>query len=391
MTDDIAAVRRVDQAINAGNELWRSFALRSGGSVVEISGDEGSIDLSAEHLLELPAVAQQYSGAVGATVSVGVGMKLSEGARALAVAKLRGGNQIVLWHPDMEAELAEQKPKGDEEKIWRDLNKADHKLGMLEGSHSGYQGHSIAHYQRKGQGDHEEAEVAKKTASESPAPEKSHSADHLEDQLHLEASKQHSADQQNSNNNDYAKDQLRAQLVQVLSTVKAKAPVLAQLQQVDPEAYQAVMALVQGVIALGREVTGGGDTNKEAPVQKAEKHHTDAPGTYADGAPCLYESAEECPDIDCTHHKKVEDEYSEAPNQGPQLGKSGGPISGMPPQAHLNLPDGSQVNGKIRVTHSDGKSSWVEVRDGMIQGKDPDSPLFGAQSHPVSSRSPSAR
>ena len=37
LADDVAEVRRVDRAINAGNELWRSYALKHGGSVIEIA------------------------------------------------------------------------------------------------------------------------------------------------------------------------------------------------------------------------------------------------------------------------------------------------------------------------------------------------------------------
>ncbi len=99
LNDDVAEVRRIDQCISSGNKIFESFAMRCGTSVIESGGDEIAFVLPADKLSELPAIAEQYAQAVGATVSVGIGMKLSESSKALMVAKLRGKNRIVLWHP----------------------------------------------------------------------------------------------------------------------------------------------------------------------------------------------------------------------------------------------------------------------------------------------------
>lgn len=55
------------------------------------------------------------------------------------------------------------------------------------------------------------------------------------------------------------------------------------------------------------------------------------------------------------------------------------------------MPPGTLHNGKLKVTHSDGTSSWKGVKSGMIQGQEPNSPFFGANSHPVSSRNPESK
>ena len=368
MTDDIAAVRRVDQAINAGNELWRSLALRCNGTVIEIGGDEGRIELSAEHLAEVPPVAQQYAGAVGASVSVGIGMKLSESAKALLVAKLRGGNQIVLWHPEMQAELdAAGGPKSEADKIADEyLSKAQPAANT--GAGAGFAGHgtpqrpSVMH----GQGDHEQGAVIKDMIQEAqenapPPVEQTHAADDLEDQLHDEASKQDQQDQAEAQKQDGQADQLRAQLAQVLGVVREKSPVIAQLQQVDPEAYQSIMALVQGVIALGREVVG----NVAPPSPGAEPSHVQA-------------------ELDKPAAAPNEMSGSPATQVGGTTAKSAGPIPGAPSHHHLHLPAGSQVNGRVKVTHEDGTESWVMANSGMVQSQDP-------TGHPASAREPGAR
>jgi hypothetical protein len=56
-----------------------------------------------------------------------------------------------------------------------------------------------------------------------------------------------------------------------------------------------------------------------------------------------------------------------------------------------NLPVGTVDQQEVKVRHADGKESWKEVHAGMIQAQDADAPLFGANSHPTSSREPGAR
>lgn len=283
MSDDVSEVRRVDQAINHGNELWRSLALRAAGTILEVGGDEGSIEIGAEHLPEVAEVTRQYAQAVGATVSVGIGMKLSESAKALMVAKLRGKDQIVLWKPEMQAEIDAAPKQSDAQKqsdeYLNDLAKNALKApGKYRGAHAGFGGHTQPRHQgpAKPQEDHEQAAVLEHMLEEkgTTEPEQTHSADDLEDQLHSAASKQREIDQAHAQKDDSESKQLKSQLVQVLNVVKDKAPVIAQLKQADPEAYGAVMSLVQGVIALGRKVMGPQtqvDSSEPQAVSKAEE------------------------------------------------------------------------------------------------------------------------
>jgi hypothetical protein len=66
------------------------------------------------------------------------------------------------------------------------------------------------------------------------------------------------------------------------------------------------------------------------------------------------------------------------------------PIEGTPTHHKMNFPVGSQVDGKIKVQHGDGKTGWKQVDSGMVQAQDADAPIIGANSHPVSSREPSS-
>lgn len=299
LADNVEEVRRVDQAINAGNDLWRSLALRCGGSIIEIGGDEGRIMMGAEHLSEMPAVARQYAETVGATVSVGVGMKLSDSAKALMVAKLRGGNQIVIWDPDMQREVDEASaPKTERDKLSDEyLGKAQpaefaatsgqHQTGQLAAKdiHTGFTGTSTGSKVKGTQGDHEEgADAAKQiqdAQDEAPAdPEQTHAADDFEDQLHDLAQQQGQQDQSDAQGQESHLDEVKNKLVETLTMVRQQLPIIQQLRATAPEIYDSIMALTQGLVDLGREVMGpgraveaGGQVDAAAadqPVQKGE-------------------------------------------------------------------------------------------------------------------------
>jgi len=113
LSDDVTELRRVSQAIEQGNEIVKSWLLASSGTITEAGGDEGSGVIPAEHLKDLPDIRRRYEAAVGCTLSVGVGMRLSEAAKALYAAKLTGKDQIKLYGPDCEEILSQEKPPKD--------------------------------------------------------------------------------------------------------------------------------------------------------------------------------------------------------------------------------------------------------------------------------------
>jgi hypothetical protein len=373
--DDVGEVRRVDQAINSGNELWRSFCLQVGGSVVEIGGDEGRIQIGADHLAEVPDIARRYAELVGATVSVGVGMKMSESAKALLVAKLRGGNQTVLWDPDMQAEIdkATSHPKTEQEKIADEyLGKADQPgiAGTTDkDQHAGFTG---AQRGAKGtQGDHEEGAQAEKSIEDAqdaapPPPEGTHAAEDFEKQLHDMAAAQGKKDDADNQQQASQADQVKRRVAEVLLAVRQQMPVLQQLQTSAPDTFAAIMGLVQGVIELGRSVSPAAPA--QPPADREPSHVQAALSTV------------QKEEMDASPATKV-GELDKA-NLGANVAASG---------HHLHLPVGSVLDGKVKVAHADGTQGWKEVRAGMVQGKEPGAPLLGAVSHPVSSRQPGAK
>lgn len=45
LADDIVGVRKISQKIESGNEIFASWAINSGGSVISAGGDEWSIEI----------------------------------------------------------------------------------------------------------------------------------------------------------------------------------------------------------------------------------------------------------------------------------------------------------------------------------------------------------
>lgn len=131
LADDEEGLRRVSQAIDAGNQIWRSWVELSLGSIISYGGDEGRARVPADKISELERVAAEYASCVKASVSVGVGVKLSQADRALLAAKIRGGDQVLLYTPELEKDIDKLREMTEKEKL------SDEYMGKAERSSSG--------------------------------------------------------------------------------------------------------------------------------------------------------------------------------------------------------------------------------------------------------------
>jgi GNAT superfamily N-acetyltransferase len=282
LNDDVAGVRKISASIEAGEDLWVNWAITAGGEKESAGGDEGCVKIPSDKVAEVEQIRQQYQDLVGASCSVGIGLKISEASKALMVAKLRGKDRIILWHPSMESELqaAQQKPQTEADKLSEHyltdpvanptLSKANekgggdalHDVGKNRGAHAGFAGHkrqgaasaSVPHPTSEAQAVTDVIDQAKK---ESPPPEETHAAQDFEASLHDAAGQQEKSDTNTAVKDDQGLDQLKKKITQTLAQVKAQMPVMLQIKQSSPDAYQTIMNLVQGVIALGKEVMKG--------------------------------------------------------------------------------------------------------------------------------------
>jgi hypothetical protein len=382
LDNDVGEVRRVDQAINAGNELWRNLALNVGGNVVEVGGDEGRIIIDASHLGDMPGVAERYAETVGASVSVGVGTKLSESAKALVVAKLRGGNRICVWDPEMEPEyLAATKPETEQNKIAKEyFDKAEPPKHAEETGHSAVGTHS-AHMTGENHGpgagfsvQHKPGFSDIKPSDEGPAKPVDAPPNPLsqislnapggaggsnpEDDMHAAAQGQAQQDAQDSTNGMDDQEKLKKVVHDALQGVRKQLPAIQRLQATSPDAYKSILQLVQGVILMGKAI-----------MQPA-----------GDGA--------QQGDPDPQYVQAALNKAGDIASAPPANGEMGMSEESMEKD---DVPVGTVVDQKMKVQHSDGGTSWKSMESGMIASQDGGSQPDGANSHPTSSREPSAR
>lgn len=343
LSDDPSEVRRISQAIEKGNEIWRSWCITVGGDLISLGGDEGRVCVFADHIEDLQAIQERYAHAVDAPVSIGIGLKLSEADKALLVSKLHGTGRITFYTPECEEELhqAQEETPGE-----------IHNLGKAEGD---VLVHPLA-------GQFEQV---------------------IAEQEQAEAAKQQAAEQSTS------LGQMKAQVVSILQAVRANTKELEGLKGEAPHLYQSIQSLVQALIMMGRQlssqpqpqgdlVSGGkGDNTDPASVDQKQ----------------LQEGAQEEADEHTDNPKIAQEIALDHLTEDPKYYKSLSKAEAAPKAKHfiMHYPIGFLLSpgpgtqnprhgGRIKVAHSDGKTSWVSVRSGMVQGPD------GA---PASSRNPS--
>lgn len=105
-SDDESKVRDMSRRIDAGKQLFETWAQQYNGTVIESGGDEGQVKMPASAIDHIEEFRKQYQSLVGATVSVGVGKLMSESIQARELAKLRGKDQTVIFDDQTKKELA---------------------------------------------------------------------------------------------------------------------------------------------------------------------------------------------------------------------------------------------------------------------------------------------
>lgn len=274
--NDPAKLRQISHAIEHGTSVWRSWVEMYGGSLV----NEGSAQIDAAHLEDLPRIREQYESAIGGPATVGIGQKLAEAARALLCGKLKGGDQVVLFTPEVEAEIqkaksmAKAEPAAGMSPVSPEMSSPAIAEGMgnagMTGAHQPAPPKAPMKPRVEGS-EHSQGEAAANFAEENAvSPEGTHAAQDLEDQFHDAA--EDSDDDEPQSEDPHV---IRQKVVQVLQEVKSQAKTISALKEAAPDAYKVVMDLVSEMIAIARQIPGAGGAgdpgDKSGEVKKAEK------------------------------------------------------------------------------------------------------------------------
>lgn len=362
MADNVEELRRISSEIRRAAENVKAWAMAVGGAPILDLGAVGVVEVPADRMTELPAIAKKFEDICEGTLSVGVGMTISEANSAMKYAALHGGDQISLYTPEMEDALAERNDKGDE--VFANLGKSqkvgsEEPVGFADGPPEEQPGMASPPPDPQ----HGGAHPAEGHGVQTGEPQVASPA-----QGAMEVSGAGGAAQGDPNGGqpqEGGEEDPMQFIVQSLMAIKQQAPVLEQLKESNPDAFEAVKNVVQAMIQLAQGVTqeGGEEEGGEGEsVQKSEESEKSLDEVSGEESSVVEEMVQ---GGDVT----IKAEYPAA-------------------KPHIEHPVGAMKEGKVKVEHRDPATGaaqgtgWNSVRSGQVLSED---------GHAVSSRNPSGR
>lgn len=105
LSGNVSELKMQTQDIQRAGDMINAWAMASGGSPVLDITIKGAVEIPADRMSELPDIRRRFEETCDCDLSIGVGLELHEAYQAMRVAKHRGGDQIVLYVPELEHEL----------------------------------------------------------------------------------------------------------------------------------------------------------------------------------------------------------------------------------------------------------------------------------------------
>jgi hypothetical protein len=102
ISDDADELSAISGKINNGVKIFSKWAEYNGGSVISSGSDEAIFKVPLSSIEELEDLKNKYQKLTGFSISIGIGEKISDAAKALIYAKVNGKNQIVDYSPEIE-------------------------------------------------------------------------------------------------------------------------------------------------------------------------------------------------------------------------------------------------------------------------------------------------
>jgi hypothetical protein len=252
LQDDPEELRQISNTIDSGNQIWKDWAINNGGSMISCGGDEGIIACPAAALNDLTGIKDQYQNLLNLTVSIGIGMKMSEAFKALMTAKLRGRNRTVFYDKEVDEEIQKVMQDGDSDSkkiVDEYLTKSEVLEKRQPIHHTGKGGKQTVALTAS-----QNPEIQQKeTLKDMPEPSKSKIA-HFENSFRSMANASQTKYNALKTQKSANYQNLKQKMAIALQGIQKQLPQLAEIKQAAPETYAAVLALVKGVIAIGQEL-----------------------------------------------------------------------------------------------------------------------------------------
>tara|TARA_R100000951_G_scaffold112718_1_gene113473 strand:- start:4938 stop:7082 length:2145 start_codon:yes stop_codon:yes gene_type:complete len=102
LSDDAGQLSQLSEAINTGVQIFSKWAEFNGGTVISSGSDEAVFQVPVTSIADLETLKTEYTEKTGFTISIGIGEKVSDAAKALIYAKMNGKDQITDYSPEME-------------------------------------------------------------------------------------------------------------------------------------------------------------------------------------------------------------------------------------------------------------------------------------------------
>lgn len=283
LKDDTEGLRRNDQAVEAARRVWESWFLRSMGAAVNYDGAAGRAQVPVDQIGDVDAVRRQIKELLDADVAIGIGLKISEADLALKLALKRGGT-VVFYTDDVPKALEDLEKgalmKADEAGPESPAPPAPKKVAenspAAGGGFSGAQGPGRAAgaaAPASEASEHSQGEGMAAMAEDAPGPqETTHAGADYEKQFQdaADGSDKEEQDQQAQTEDGRKAADLKEAVIQILKGLRQQAPVLEQLQVLEPQLFQAISGLMKAMLMMAKELVG------VAPVKKAEDDKIEA-------------------------------------------------------------------------------------------------------------------
>ncbi len=375
LADEVEECRRLSKVINDGNELFTKWALGVGGDVVSAGGDEIVVMVEASHIIDVPALREQYFDLVGATITVGIGLKLSEAQKSLFVGKLEGKDRIQTYDAQVEASFQ----RAREYYLAEDSAEVE-KLGQ--------EYLNAPTPEMKKSDDPHEQQLLDDAEAPHEAPGKKENPKDYEKEFHAAAER--SGKSQSDAHKQQELDELKQKVGGVLQTLRGQQDVLAKLASAKPDLANALNEMVQSMIEMGQQLFA---KPEEEQVAKAEHDGCEECGKYTMERSQKYAHLKGMFDLKAPdgtvvnssrrtqylkrqahkHHTgtlKAETDPDEQDNQldldveKAEAGRS----HVIEPVGTVKQPGagGTHDAGKLKVEHASGHEGWQGVRAGLV-------------------------
>ena len=237
-----------------------------------MSGGTGILEVTADHLHELPQLKEQASKVLESTLSFGVGRNLHEAQRALEFA-LHHADDIQLFTEELNQDLHNLADSAQSEKVFKSLLKEEPPLNKPAAG-GGMTGPSMAtpaapEAPVKEGSEHSENEALASMLDSQPSPAQPPDLAGEFSQLATESEgreqSQKQAQAQQVQQQESSED-LRGEIVKTLKEFQELGPLWEQLKEAQPEAYKNLEAVIQVMVEMARNLFG----ENERPIQKSE-------------------------------------------------------------------------------------------------------------------------